>query len=436
MYFSSADGYDDLVDRYYNNVHFINSTAQLIRDLILFRLPTSVHSQSTILGAFATRSLQVVYEEKKRIQACRNYQWLSTLGYYSPYFFRNFLRYLRELSLFMEEYGSWILPYAQQRIILELKQIEKNELYNEMGLEIQHKLLPSVYPDLATIDDRYKSIYRSSSDRYDDLVDRYHNNVHFMNYRAQFIRDLILFRLPTSVHSQSTMLGAFAARSSQVDYGERKQIEDFCRKYQSSSALDYYTKDSFYHRGLNSALRQQPYNIIYQYRHAIIDVIKCLRKLPPFRDKTGSRIFHRGQQMTIFELEKMKNNVGELVSCSSFLSTSLNPQIAEIFAGDGSDDNPCLVSVIFQIRLDTNQPMRPYARIETSFEEEEVLFSPGTRFCLMSCRKLHDNGRLWLFELVAISEKQQEQLILNHGETFLLLSSARGWPVRSWLFII
>jgi hypothetical protein len=133
--------------------------------------------------------------------------------------------------------------------------------------------------------------------------------------------------------------------------------------------------------------------------------------------------------MTVFELEKMKDNVGELVSCSSFFSTSSDPRIAEIFAGDGSDDNPYLVSVICQIRLDASQPMRPYARIENSGEEEEILFSPGTRFRLMSCRKLHDNGRLWLFELVAISEKQQEQLILNHGETFLLLSSARGWPI-------
>jgi len=113
----------------------------------------------------------------------------------------------------------------------------------------------------------------------------------------------------------------------------------------------------------------------------------------------------------------------------------MSPEIAQIFAGDGSDDNPCLVSVLFKIHLDTGQPMRPYALINDS-AEEEVLFSPGTRFVLMSCRKLHDNDRLWLFELNAIPEKQQEQLKLNHGETFLLLSSARGWPThRSWLFI-
>ena len=44
----------------------------------------------------------------------------------------------------------------------------------------------------------------------------------------------------------------------------------------------------------------------------------------------------------------------------------------------------------------------------------------------MSCRKLHDNGRLWLLDLKAVSEKQHEQLKITNGETFLLLSSASG----------
>jgi hypothetical protein len=249
-----------------------------------------------------------------------------------------------------------------------------------------------------------------------------------MHCKAQLIRDLILFRLPTSLHSQSTMLGAFGARSSQIDYGERKKIEDFCLNYRSSFVLDYYTQDTFFYRVINSILRQeQQVDVIYEYRHAIIDLIEHLRRPLPSEDDSVSLVLYRGQQITIFELEKMKNNVGEVFSASSFLSTTLNRQIAQIFAGDGSGDNPCLVSVIFKIHLDTGQTMRPYAYI-TNSAEEEILCSPGTKFVLMSCRKLHDNGRLWVFELKAIPEKQQEQLKLNHGETFLLLSSASGWP--------
>ena len=247
---------------------------------------------------------------------------------------------------------------------------------------------------------------------------------------CQLTRDLIFFGLPTSVHSQFTMLGAFAARSSLTDYGERRAIEEFCRNYQSLSVLNEYTKDSFFHRVINHVLRQERYDIIYQHRHAIIDVMERLRRPLPSEEDSVSLVLFRGQQMNLYELEKMKNNVGELFSISSFFSTTFNLKLAQTYAGDGSDDNPYFVSVIFKIHLDTGQPTRPYARISNS-AEDEVLFSPGTKFVLMSCRKLHDNDRLWFLELKAISEQQQQQpkqLELNHGETFLLLSSTSGWP--------
>ena len=63
---------------------------------------------------------------------------------------------------------------------------------------------------------------REELDQDQPLVSRYHNNIHFMHVFTQLIRDLIS-RIPTSLHSQSTMAGAFTARSSQVDYGIQKK---------------------------------------------------------------------------------------------------------------------------------------------------------------------------------------------------------------------
>ena len=223
------------------------------------------------------------------------------------------------------------------------------------------------------------------------------------------------------------MVSAFAAQSSLLDHRKRKKIEDFCLKYKSSSALSYYTEDSFFYRVINSALRQKRYDVIYQYRHAIIDIIKCLRGPLPSEDDRVSMTLYRGQLISIFELETLKNNVGELVSCPSFLSTSFDKELAKTYSGGGSHDDPCLASVILRLHLNTGQPIRPYAWINNS-AEDEVLFSPGTKFILMSCRKLHDNGRLWLLDLKAVSEEQHEQHKLTYGETFLLLSSASGWP--------
>ncbi|CAF4900681.1 unnamed protein product [Rotaria sp. Silwood1] len=223
------------------------------------------------------------------------------------------------------------------------------------------------------------------------------------------------------------MLGAFAAKSSQVDYGERKTISELFLNYQSSSVINYYVQGIFFHRILNHILRQPNLHDIFCFRHAIIDLINSLRRPLPAEDDSVSLVLYRGQKMTIFELEKMKNNERQIFSAAPFLSTTMDHRIAQIFMGDGSDDDPCVVSVIFKIYLDTGQPMRPYARVNNS-AEEEVLLSPGTKFILMSCRKLHDKGQFWLLELKAITEKQQEQVALNYGETFLLLSEASAWP--------
>lgn len=253
----------------------------------------------------------------------------------------------------------------------------------------------------------------------------YRQTHYLLSIMMQLVRDIILYHLPTSTHSQKAMVSALAAQSSLLDHRKRKKMEEFCLKYKASSALDYYTEDSFFYRVINSILRQGHCDVIYQYRHAIINIIECLRRPLPSEDDCVSLTLYRGQLMSIFELEKLKNNIGSLLSCSSFFSTSFNKHLAKTYSGDGSHDDPCVASVIFRIHLNTGQSIRPYALINNS-AEDEVLFSPGTKFVLMSCRKLHDNGRLWLLDLKAVSEEQHEQHKLSYGETFLLTRSASG----------
>lgn len=75
------------------------------------------------------------------------------------------------------------------------------------------------------------------------------------------------------------------------------------------------------------------------------------------------------------------------------------------------------ISFEYKIYLNTGQPLRPYRLIHWS-AEHELLLSPGTKFVLMSCRKLHDKTQFWLMELQAVPDREQEQLRLIHRETF------------------
>ncbi len=108
------------------------------------------------------------------------------------------------------------------------------------------------------------------------------------------------------------MLATVAARSSQYDYGEEKEIEDLFRMHSSSSCVvELYTQDSPFFRVLNRILRQQRHDLIYRILPIINDLINHLRQSLSHQDKNVSFTLYRGQQMTIFEIEKLKNNIGE-----------------------------------------------------------------------------------------------------------------------------
>ncbi|CAF1540669.1 unnamed protein product [Adineta ricciae] len=234
---------------------------------------------------------------------------------------------------------------------------------------------------------------------------------------SNLVRDFILSRLPISSRSQAIAFSTLSTLWSQGQYGRRESFETFSRNYQPRFALKYYTQDSDFHRIINRTLRQDSIERIYHIRAVISHTIDCLRQSSLSEEDSVMLTLFRGQQITVFELDKLRRCKGEVVSIRSFFSTTFSASVADIFSGNGAIKDRYMVSVRFKIYLDTSQSMRPY-RLITESAEDEVLLSPGTKFVLKSCRKLHDNPRSWLIKMVAIPEKQQEQLRLTYGETF------------------
>jgi hypothetical protein len=253
------------------------------------------------------------------------------------------------------------------------------------------------------------------------LLDNHHHKDFLKTYSFEN-----RFRQSKRLYFQNSTINGFNIQYTLFDSGEEeKKIKEFLLNYHSASVLNFYTQSTFFHRVLNRILRQQRYDLIYHFQHVIFDLIEKLRQPLPSEEDSVFLTLYRGQQMTIFEIEKLKNSVGEIVYTRPFLSTTMERQIADVFAGDGFNDTSYLVSVILEIQVETGQPMRPYALINNS-AEEEVLFSPRTKFLLDFCRKLHENGLLWHFKLIAIPEKQQDQIKQTYGETFSLSNEING----------
>ncbi|CAF0817049.1 unnamed protein product [Adineta steineri] len=177
---------------------------------------------------------------------------------------------------------------------------------------------------------------------------------------------------------------------------ELQRINNFDKTYKPSEASEWYTSDSFVYRLLNKAIRTENIDLLFACRFFITDLHHQLESLhKPYIERICSYdlselLVYRGQQMTSDDFNKLKANIGELISINSFLSTSLDRQVALMYAGDKTI-HPTMESVLFKIKININENSKthqhPFASISefSRFEDEqEVLFSLSSMFRIES----------------------------------------------------
>jgi hypothetical protein len=185
---------------------------------------------------------------------------------------------------------------------------------------------------------------------------------------------------------------------------EAKKIDEFERQNGTENVIHWYTRDSFVYRLINKALRTLNIDIIFKFRFFIIELYRQLKFY--HTDYIQSLLFnptcarkidtvYRGQLMSSDELEKLKNNVGEIISTSSFLSTTEDKKMAEIFI----DGAPFSESALFEINIpdsyyeqigDSLSYTRPFFKVDSLSHftgENEIIFSIGTVFRIRSVKE-------------------------------------------------
>ena len=135
------------------------------------------------------------------------------------------------------------------------------------------------------------------------------------------------------------------------DPTERKKIADFKENYTPDKAFWWYTYDCFVFRLLNRALRTQNLTTIFKFRFFINDLHKQIQLLYRryLTDHAQSNLtVYRGQFMSMEELDALKNNVNQVISMNSFLSTTRNRNVAEIFCDTtGQSTEPSPIQNVF-----------------------------------------------------------------------------------------
>ncbi|CAF1085804.1 unnamed protein product [Adineta ricciae] len=172
--------------------------------------------------------------------------------------------------------------------------------------------------------------------------------------------------------------------------GELRNIDDFEKYCSSENILWWYTRECFFQKILNRALRQQNIHITFLLRRYINDLCEALFKI----QSTIPLKVYRSQLMSKSELDCLLNQVNKHIRISSFFSTSLERYIASFRMGDGDPQND-LVKVLFEIDAYPHlKNETPFANIssDSKFDNEiEVLFTVGSIFRLnaINCNEDH-----------------------------------------------
>ncbi|CAF1538206.1 unnamed protein product [Adineta ricciae] len=177
-----------------------------------------------------------------------------------------------------------------------------------------------------------------------------------------------------------------------------KILKEFQQTYSSKKSVWWYTRNSFLYRLLNKSLRMQNISQLFLFRFIICDLRKQLEK---YRCTVPVRLY-RGQLMSKEELGVLQDSVGGYISINSFLSTSLDREIARSFLCEPNE----LERVLFQIdadpRLVNIKPFADITGLSDFTQEKEVLMMIGCIFRLLniSC----DNDNIWIVSMELCSD--------------------------------
>ncbi|CAF2961443.1 unnamed protein product [Rotaria sp. Silwood2] len=171
---------------------------------------------------------------------------------------------------------------------------------------------------------------------------------------------------------------------------QTKTVNDFEQEYNAEFALWWYSKENFFFSSVNKALRTFDRDTILAFRVFIRDIGELLHQdflLQRDQGKlweNGEDIFvYRGQTISPDVLNWISGNEDELVSFTNFVSTSRKREVGTFFAESTQAISQGLEPALFEMRLSTRQPTKPFADVSMYSQfsnEDEILFIIGIIF--------------------------------------------------------
>ncbi|CAF1003772.1 unnamed protein product [Rotaria sp. Silwood1] len=320
---------------------------------------------------------------------------------------------------------AWAAPYSKISGIFTTKYPLLNKIGNDIGVYDKDEDFPMNVFHLAERQHTLQQLTKESRT--------------FMWYRLI----LKVLRLMAKYGNSKHEMIAESRAASHDNESVKKKIDDFEKNYDSTRACWWYTKDSFVYRLLNKALRTQNIEIIFKFRFFINDLQHQIEELYQRYLEAHSAIIthhhltvYRGQRLCMEELGMFKSSVNDLISMNSFLSATVNQDIAKIFAGTNDQLNKpsSKQTVLFKIDIcNMSKEMTPFAFIQNYSscpDEEEVLFSIGAIFKVQS---VEQRANMWHIHLQL--SKEENEISQNLSEHMMKQIGSEPDPLSFGWFL-
>ena len=189
-------------------------------------------------------------------------------------------------------------------------------------------------------------------------------------------------------------------------------IDEFRRCYSRDKALWWYTRESFFYRVLNKALRTQNIELLFLLRSFISDIGQQLQY---HQSKSRLRVF-RGQLMSRDEINSLREHVGQYISTNAFFSSSMDYDVANVFSGYDAPST-YMERVLFEIDADpsvvTTQPFADIRHCGNFPHELEVLFMVSSIFQIIDIN--YNDKQMWSVKMRLCSENENTlQQVFTH----------------------
>jgi tetratricopeptide (TPR) repeat protein len=224
-----------------------------------------------------------------------------------------------------------------------------------------------------------------------------------MGVNGQFVFSQVLFDCLLRLKSNQTdraELISYCRSENESNSSELKKILEFERNYTPDKALRWYSKDTFFYKTLNAALRKQNIHMTFLFREFISDIQQQLQE---YQSDKVLKVY-RGQMMSNEELERLKQSIGKLISINSFLSTTTIYSTALSFLSPSRS----LQRIVFEIKADPKVAnTKPFANISKHSDypdESEVLFMIGSIFRLDSIDQ--NDANIWIIKMSLSSDEE------------------------------